>query len=135
MTNREAMRALIEKAYAARAEGNVKALVAAFHSNGVFELAGNRDALTIAGAVEGHAGLEQAMTNYIAAFEFRKREILSFVAEGDRAAVHSRLTVRFVPKDKTFTTDVLDLFTFKDGKIGELVEFADTALIKEIAAT
>ena len=48
--------------------------------------------------------------------------------------MHSRLTVRFVPKDLTFTTDVTDLFRFKDGKIIELVEFADTALIKHVTA-
>jgi ketosteroid isomerase-like protein len=54
------------------------------------------------------------------------------MVEDNRAAVHSRLKVRFVPKDIVFTSDVLDAFRFEDGKIIELVEFADTALIKSV---
>ena len=52
------------------------------------------------------------------------------MVEGDRAAVHSRLVVRHKPTGATHTTDVIDLFTFQDGKIIELVEAADNALIK-----
>ena len=61
-----------------------------------------------------------------------KRDIVAALVEGDRAAVHSRLKVRFVPKDIVFTSDVLDTFRFEDGKIIELVEFVDTALIKSV---
>ena len=75
------------------------------------------------------------MTGFIASFEFIKRDIISMIVDGDRAAVRCRLTVRFVPNDKTFTTELVDLFKIQDGKIIELVEFADTALIKEITAT
>ena len=47
-------------------------------------------------------------------------------------AVHSRLEVLFVPKNKSFTSDVLDIFRFEDGKIIKLVEFTDRALIKNV---
>ena len=43
--------------------------------------------------------------------------------------------MRFVPKDIIFTSDVLDTFRFEDGKIIELVEFTDTALIKSVVST
>ncbi len=52
--------------------------------------------------------------------------------DGEQAAVHSRVKITFIPGDKTFTTDILDSFLFKDGKIVKLVEFADTALIKQL---
>ena len=52
--------------------------------------------------------------------------------DGDNAAVRCRLQIRFVPKNRNFSTEVVDLFKFKDGKIVELVEFTDTALIKDI---
>jgi ketosteroid isomerase-like protein len=42
--------------------------------------------------------------------------------------------VRFIPKDIIFTSDVLDAFRFEDEKIIELVEFADTALIKSVVS-
>jgi ketosteroid isomerase-like protein len=131
--NRESMLAFIKQAYAARDGGNVAGVVDAFHGDGVFELAGSRSALVLTGAVEGHPDLKAAMKDFTETFEFSGREIISVIAEGDRAAVHSRLTVLFKPKTRRFTTDILDLFTFKDGKISELVEFADTAMIKEVA--
>ena len=46
--------------------------------------------------------------------------------------VHSRVKIRFVPRDRTFTADLLNSFHFRDGKIVELLEFADTALIREL---
>jgi ketosteroid isomerase-like protein len=129
--NRESMRAFVEKAYAERDSGNVAGIVTAFRDDGVFHLAGDSKAFVLAGAIEGHPSLEQAMTQFTKDFTFSGRKILSFVADGDRAAVHSRLTVKH--KNGTFETDILDLFAFKDGKIDELIEFADTAKIKQVA--
>jgi hypothetical protein len=45
-----------------------------------------------------------------------KRDIVDVTVEDNRAAVHSRLKVRFVPKDIAFTSDVLDAFRFEDWK-------------------
>jgi ketosteroid isomerase-like protein len=134
MADRETMRKLVEQAYADRGSGNIEGLMSAFHADAVFELAGDKKVLALAGAVRSHPNVREAMTGFIGAFEFIKRDIISFIAEGDRAAVHSRLTIRFAPKDMTFTTELTDLFKFQDGKVIELVEFADTALMKEITA-
>jgi ketosteroid isomerase-like protein len=69
------------------------------------------------------------MDKFISTFEFVERHILSELVEGDRAVVHSRITVRFRPKNSGHKTEVLDLFRFQNEKIIELIEFADTALI------
>jgi ketosteroid isomerase-like protein len=61
-----------------------------------------------------------------------KRDIVYTVVEGERAVVHSRVEMRFVPNDTVFVTDILDVFRFKDGKIIQLEEFADTALLKSL---
>jgi ketosteroid isomerase-like protein len=135
MASRETMIATIYRAYDARAKGDIEGLMAAFHPNAVFELKGEKDVLEVAGAVQGHPDLRAAMAGLIENFEFVKRDIIDAMVEGDRAAVHSRLKVRFVPKDVVFTSDVLDTFRFEDGKIIELVEFADTALIKSVVST
>ncbi|MBR1229526.1 nuclear transport factor 2 family protein [Bradyrhizobium sp. AUGA SZCCT0176] len=132
MADREAMRKLVEQAYADRGSGNIEGLMSAFHADAVFELAGEPKVLALAGTVRSHPNVREAMTGFIGAFQFIERDIIAFIADGDRAAVHSRLTMRF--KDITFTTELTDLFKFQDGKIIELVEFADTALIKEITA-
>jgi ketosteroid isomerase-like protein len=135
MASREAMIDTIYRAYDARGKGDIESLMAAFHPNAVFELKGEKDMLEVAGAVRGHQGVRAAMTGFIEAFEFLKRDIVGAMVDGDRAAVHSRLKVRFIPKEVVFTSDVLDTFRFEDGKIIELVEFADTALIKAVVTT
>lgn len=132
MTDRDTIRKLIEQAYAARGDGDIKGVMAGYHADGVFELAGDKNALPLAGVVKGHADVHQAMAGFIAAFEFIKRDIVSMLIDGDRAAVHSRLEIRLIPKDVTVTTELVDMFRFRDGKIVELVEFADTALIKQL---
>jgi ketosteroid isomerase-like protein len=75
------------------------------------------------------------MREFVDAFSFRNRDIKSFVLDGERAAVHSVVEVTFVPTNRVFTSDVLDLFKFSDGKIAELLEFADTALIKDVISS
>jgi ketosteroid isomerase-like protein len=132
MADREAMKTLIKEAYAARDRGDVNGLMAAFHSDASFELVGAAAALEVTGAVNGHARVQTSMRGFIDVFKFEHREILSEVFDGEQAAVHSRFTVTFIPNGKTFTSEVLDLFRFADGKIIELREFADTALIRDV---
>ncbi|MBR0708635.1 nuclear transport factor 2 family protein [Bradyrhizobium liaoningense] len=130
MGQREEMLALIRTAYAARRDGDVESLVAAFHPEGVFTLTGDKSALALTGSMEGHPTLRAAFGQFIADFGFESREILAELVDRDRVAVHSRVVVRYNPSGKTFSTEILDLFRFQDGKIAELIEFADTAQIK-----
>jgi ketosteroid isomerase-like protein len=132
MTDRKAIEALIEESYNARKKGNIEDLMSAFHPEAVFELVGSKATLAVAGASQGHQDVRTTMTGFVKAFDFIHRDIISITIDGDRAAVHSRIRVRFIPGNKTVTTDILDSFRFKDGKIIELVEFADTALIKDM---
>ena len=130
MGHREDMLELIRRAYAALGGGDVEGLVAAFHPEAVFTLVGDKGALELAGSVQGHPTLREAFGQFIANFDFVEREILSELVEGQRATVQSRLVVRYRPSGKTYRTDVVDLFRVQDGKIVELTEFTDTALIK-----
>jgi ketosteroid isomerase-like protein len=132
MTSREEMLDTIYRAYDARATGDMEGLMSAFHSHGAFELKGEQKHLQVAGLTEGHANVRAAMAGFVDTFEFVKRDIIGTVVEGERAVVHSRVAVRFVPTDTTVETDILDVITFKDGKIVKLEEFADTAMIKHL---
>ena len=132
MENREIMLDVIKRAYAARGKGDLEGLMAVFHPEAVFRLVGDKKALEVAGSVQGHGDLQEAMNGFIATFQFVERQILSELVEGDRAAVHSRLVVRYNPANTTRTTECLDLLKFQDGKIIELIEFADTAQIRDM---
>ena len=130
MGHREDMLEVVRGAYAARDRGDLDGLMAGLHAEAVFTLVGDESALALVGSVQGHPKLREAFGQFIANFGFVERKILSELVDGERAAVHSCLVVRYQPTGKSFATDVLDLFRFKDGKIVELVEFADTAQIK-----
>ncbi|WP_063687415.1 nuclear transport factor 2 family protein [Bradyrhizobium stylosanthis] len=134
MAQREDMLALIRAAYAARGDGDVEGLVTAFHSEGAFILKGDKSALELTGSMQGHPTLRSAFGQFIANFGFESREILAELVDGDRVAVHSRVGVRYHPTGKTFSTEMVDLFRIQDGKIVELIEFADTAQIKAMIA-
>jgi ketosteroid isomerase-like protein len=135
MTSRDEMLETIMQAYKAREEGNIEGLMAAFHPNAVFDLKGDKRTLQVAGTVEGHSHVSAALSQFIKVFQFKKRDILDVIVDGDRVAIHSRLEVAFVPNSKSFASEVLDIFRFDDGKIIKLEEFADTALIKAVVTT
>ena len=123
MASREAMIDTIYRAYDARGKGDIEGLMAAFHPNAVFELKGEKDMLEVAGAVRGHQGVRAAMTGFIEAFEFLKRDIVDAMVDGDRAAVHSRLKVRFIPKEVVFTSDgarYIQIRRWKDHRTGRI---------------
>jgi ketosteroid isomerase-like protein len=132
MTDRKTIEAVIDRCYAARQKGDIETLMAAFDPDAVFELAGSKELVPAAEAARGHQNIRTAMTGLIAVFDFIDRDIISMVIDGEHAAVHSRVKIKYVPRDRTFTTDLLDSFHFKDGKIVELLEFADTALIRDL---
>ncbi|HEV7879993.1 nuclear transport factor 2 family protein [Bradyrhizobium sp.] len=132
MTDRNTIKTVIERCYAARQKGDIETLMAAFDPEAVFELAGSKELVPAAEAARGHQNIRAAMTGLIAVFDFIDRDIINMVIDGEHAAVHSRVKIKYVPRDRTFTTDLLDSFHFRDGKIVELLEFADTALIKEL---
>jgi ketosteroid isomerase-like protein len=132
MTDRKAIQALIDQGYHARKTGDVEAIIAIFHPAGRFELSGSKTLTAAAGTAQGHQALRTTFAGFIAAFEFIQRDVISIVIDGERAAVHSRVKMRFIPKDNTVTTDMLDLWKFENGKVVELVEFADTALVNHL---
>ena len=129
MANREALLDQVRRAYAARDKGALDNLMAEFHPEAVFTLVGDKQALSVTGSALGHSAVKEGMDKFISTFEFVERHILSELVEGDRAVIHSRITVRFRPKNSEHKTEVLDLLRFQNGKIIELIEFADTALI------
>jgi ketosteroid isomerase-like protein len=131
MASREEMLQTIKDAYEARRTGDIEGLMSAFHANSAFELKGTKDLLHVCERFEGHARVRSCMSELANGFVFLQRDILDTIVEGDRVVIRSRVQVKFIPKDKTITTEILDMFRFQDNKIAELVEFTDTALVKD----
>jgi|SRR4051794_31642454 ketosteroid isomerase-like protein len=134
MENREVLLNQVRRAYKARDAEALEDLMAECHPDVVFTLAGDRSTTEMLGCICGHPQVKEGMAKLINAFEFAQRDILTELVDNDRVAVRCRLTVRSRPTNMTRETELLDLFRFQDGKIVELIEFADTALIKAMAS-
>ncbi len=128
MGNREVVLEQIRRAYAARDRGALDDLMAEFDPEAVFTLAGDEGCEGVAGSACGVPQVRERMAQLIDTFQFRERRVLTELVDGDRAAVHSRVTVRCAPKNVEQETEILDLFRLRDGKVIELIEFADTAV-------
>jgi ketosteroid isomerase-like protein len=59
---------------------------------------------------------------------------IALLIDGERAAAHNRVRLRFEPTGEEVETQILDLFTIRDGRIVHLIEFVDTALLARLMA-
>ena len=130
--DRQMVQALLDSTYEARRTEDIEAIIEAFHPEGAFEIDGSRAVSASAIAARGHQDIRSTMAELIKNFRFLERSIISCLIDGDRAAVHSRVKLEFVPAQKTVTTDLLDLWKFENGKVVELIEFVDTALVNDL---
>lgn len=133
MTERAQIEAMLRDAYAARLRGDLEGTLRPFADDAVFQLAGAAEASPVALRCTDCESLRVAMSGLIGAFEFKEHEILSLIVEGPKAAVHTRARVRSTTTGEEEVTEMVDLVTFREGKIASFVEFCDTALAARMA--
>jgi hypothetical protein len=66
--------------------------------------------------VRGKAAVQLIMKDFIDSFRYSGWQEISFVVEGNKAALHWRTNVTFTRNRRTQTFDVFDFLTFRDGK-------------------
>lgn len=133
MTERAQIEAMLRDAYAARVRGDLEGTLRPFAEDAVFQLAGAAEASPVALRCTDCESLRVAMAALIGAFEFKRHEILSLIVDGAKAAVHTRARVRATATGEEKETEMVDLVSFRDGKIASFVEFCDTALAARMA--
>jgi ketosteroid isomerase-like protein len=134
MIDRDRIGGIVREAYAARQHGDTQALIAHFAPRAIFRLAG--DASRLGSFPAGPIDAATAMPILIDGFRFDTLEHLHVLIDGQHAAVHNRIRASILPDGPQFETEVVDLLTFdEEGRITELVEFADTGAIAHMAAS
>ena len=121
----------VESGLAARARGDKEAMRAFLAPGATFRIAGDR---TSFGAVPaGPAEARDVLGALVDLISFHDHERLDTIVEGNRAAIRWRIDFSIGGGPVT-TTEVLDLWTFdEDGKIADLLQFVDTALLARMA--
>ena len=130
--DRASIEKVIREAYAARVRGDLDATCQYFAEDAGFAIAGSAEASPVARSVRGCGEIRAALAGLLGAFEFLRHDFLEVVVERDRAAVHSRVTLRATGTGEEAETDIVDVVTVRDGKIQSLVQFCDTALAAKL---
>jgi len=92
-----------------------------------------RGGLPWGGCYSGAAGVTAYFERVSANIEIEEFEVQEIIAQGDRAAVLTRVTARLRSTGQAMTLPKVDLVTVRDGKIASFSEFYDTATV--VAAT
>ena len=134
MADRNSIEKLIKDAYAARLAKNLDAVMAFFAPEATFQLAGSHAAFPAAVRARGAPDLRATFATLIAGFDILELTLLTSVIEGDKAAMHWRVKLRYNPSGELHETELLDLWTIADGRATSFVQFADTALVAQLMA-
>ena len=124
--DRATMLQTIDAAYAARQRGDIAGIMAFLSPGATFRMSG------VSAEPED---AETAIAGLIDQFHFAELERLDALVDGDRVAARVRISAS-TGGGRHVESELLDLWRFgADGKIVELVEFADTGLVATMLAT
>lgn len=92
------------------------------------QLIGSPDHSDVAIKAENPTDFRHAISLLVDNFEFTNFEVLTLVVEGDTIAFHWRANVRNPKNGKEGSTELMDIWTVKDGKASSMVQACDTAM-------
>ena len=128
MVDRATIERTIREAYDARQRGDHAGVVACFAPNATYRLVGKSHLLgeMPVGPIDAVA----AIGGLIDQFHFPQLRLAALLIDGNRAAVHVEMHAVATGSRAESASELLDLWTFDDdGKVTDITEFADTALI------
>ena len=126
--DRSEAEAFIKTFYAARVEGDMEALAAAFAEDARFQIAGSPEVSMLATFIEGHEGVMSLMQTVVDSLAIEDFAIVDLLIDGPKIAVRWRANVQLVTTGETYETELADFIELNDGKIVTYTEFLDTAL-------
>lgn len=128
---RDAIESILNGIYASRKANDVAQILSYFAPDAVYRIAGDARVCPVAAAHRGGA-LRETVSMLCEAFpatEFAPRRI---VVDGDTAMSWVALSVVFARTGEKIDSELAHVWTFRDGKVAELVEFLDTALVAQL---
>ena len=84
--------------------------------------------------VQGKEALRPILKEFIDNFRFSDWQEVSFVVEGDKAALHWRANVTVTKSGRSARFDVFDFIILRDGKFVDFRRATDTARVQAMIA-
>ncbi|WP_413991984.1 nuclear transport factor 2 family protein [Labrys okinawensis] len=126
MSDRDRIEAMVRETYARRCAGDIDGFMAMFGPEPRFRLAGDEILGDLTVEIRGHKDVRAVLERLTNAWDWSDYRVDAVVVDGDRAVVHGKGTMFYVPKQQRIATETLDILTIADGKITDFVEFCDT---------
>ncbi len=131
MTDRSTLESIVQEMYRARDFNDVDALMNWMDPACRFRIVGTDRLGPITQRVEDPVSLRATLTALMENWDLSGLVNTGLCIDGDTAFVHRVGQVRFIPTNTSFDTELVDKFTFRDGRVVELTEFADTLSVAE----
>lgn len=133
MGNTEELKARVRRAYLARAAGDVEGVLEGFTEDASLLVnAAGVGATAMEQRLAGRPALRAAVQNFVDNFRFDDFEEIAFIVEGDKGACHWRANVVCKPTGRAAVLDAVDMMSFRDGRISDLLQNTDTATLKSL---
>ncbi len=123
---------LIKQLYADYARGDIDAVLEHCADEIAFIFTADSQTAACSGAALGKDAFRERAASLHGHFEYLAFKPIDFIAEGDRVAVRTELTMKRRTSGREFVMRVADFWTVRSGKAVELIEYYDTALAADV---
>lgn len=124
--NAEENKRIVEEGYGHFKSGNIAALLDSYSDN-IEWTTPTVEGAPFSGTCHGREEVGEFFTKLDEAEEFTNFEPAEFIAQGDRVVVLGKSASTIKSTGRNYETDWVHIFTVKDGKITNFLEFLDTA--------
>ncbi|MGO4621236.1 nuclear transport factor 2 family protein [Ensifer sp. 2YAB10] len=131
MTERSILETRVRALYSARDVNDLDTMMAQLDPEFSFRIVGNGRLGTMALAVNTPETVRSSFEALVQNWDLSEMEMVGAYVDGDTIVVHRAGVVCFVPSQTLERTEIIDKFTFRNGRIVDLTEFVDTLFVAE----
>lgn len=123
-------RKLIEDMYAAYDRGDQNTVLDALDDALVFTWPTESSLTKLSGSVQGKSSFLERIKELHDEFEYLSFKPIDILVDGDRAAVRVQMQLKRRDNGRPLDTHAAHFLTLRNGKVAELIEYFDTALVE-----
>ncbi|MGE6785988.1 nuclear transport factor 2 family protein [Ensifer adhaerens] len=131
MTERNVLETRVRALYLARNGNDLDTMMAQLDPDFSFRIVGTGRLGAMALAVNTPETVRGSFAALVENWDLSEMEMIGCFADGDTIVVHRAGFVRYIPTQARKRTEIIDKFTFRDGRIVDLTEFVDTLFVAE----
>ena len=121
----------VQALYRARIANDIDTIMAQLDPEFSFRIAASGRLGPMAMAVNTPESVRSTFLDLMDSWDLSGMKTVGTYVDGDTVVTHRSGTVRFIPSETEAQTELIDKFTFRNGRIIDLTEFVDTLFVAE----